>query len=801
MEGKKDQKIQKNIDIETGEEIPQNIPPKINNYMNDIKKPVAKTPVEQPEVNPTAPAPTAAPTAAPAPAPTAPPAPATESIKVQKQPKATEPMPKEEMQIPPKPASETLTIGQVKSGVTPTKPGVQKKIVNPAARKKALLGCFGAFAIIITIFLILAFIFIGQSGGETANPVAQLLGLDQALFINGLITLIHGTFIIMALVAFVFTMMSLVKVSTARKDDKVTRKKGLRNGIIGIAGFFIILFIWLFVYVYLDGKRAQSSPEILAPIITEPAETLSLTAPVEIRFDASNVPIDSRKYQIISYEWDFGDGEDGTSQIVSHNFENKGRFDVVLSITKREKSSGEETIDEYAVIVSIENQALTASFDADPQSGEAPLKVTFDASDSVDPDGNIDRYEWDFNDDGVFDDADGEIVKHTFEKIGKYTVALRVVSTTDEFNIVEKEIIVEEQAEPQAIISVVNEPNTYITGTSYIFKADEERSPNGKIVKYHWDFGDGSKSETTKTVSHVFNTEGTLEVVLTLTDEEGEEGEISKTIVVGAPQGVPKAKIETDPVASGVALKGATPFTVSFDGSGSTDSDNNIVDYEWDFDGDGVTDDFGSAVTHTYTSEGNYTVTLTISDADGNKGTASLAVQVEIQGVTAVISATPIEGSAPLTVDFDASGSTFGGGQIVGYEWDFDDGTAPKSGSSKISHKFSAIGSYNVEVTAIGGDGTKDTTTMLITVREIPLAACFSAVFETGVAPLNNTFDPGCTTGTVADYFWDFGDGGTSTGVKPTHSFSDPGEYTVSLEITDAENTVSTTQKIITVTE
>lgn len=777
MEGNKDQK---NIDIETGEEIPQNIQsedkPKINNYLNDIKKPAAPTPVEQPAVNPTAPAPSEPPT-------------------------PSEPMPKEEMQIPPRSSVEPQTIGQVKTGVLATKPGVQKKPVNPAARKKAILGCFGAFAFVVTIFLVMSFIFIGQSGGEVENPVAKLLGLDQAVFINGLITLIHGTFIFMALFAFVFTMMSLVKVSTARKDDKITRKKGLRNGMFGIVVFFIILIMWLFVYVYLDGKRAQGAAEILDPIITEPEITLNLSAPVEIRFDASNVPIDSRKYQIISYAWDFDDGEEGTSQIVSHNFENKGRFDVVLSVTKREKSTGEETVDEYAVIVSIENQALAAIFEADPQSGEAPLKVTFDASKSVDPDGTIDRYEWDFNEDGIFDDAEGEVVKHTFEKIGSYTVALRVVSTTDESNIAEKEIVVGEQEEPKATISVVNEPDTYIIGTSYIFKADNESSPNGKIVKYSWDFGDGSKLETTKTASHIFKNEGNLEVILTLTDEEGTEGEISKKITVGGPQGIPKAKIETDPAASGVALKGAAPFTVSFDGSGSTDSDDNIVDYEWDFDSDGKIDDFGKVVTHTYSAEGNYTTTLTVSDADGNAGTASIAVQVELQGVTATISASPVEGNVPLTVDFDASGSTFGGGQIVGYEWQFDDGTAPKSGSSKISHKFSAIGSYNVQVTAIGGDGTKDTASMLITVREIPLSACFSPVFETGTAPLNNTFDPGCTTGTVASYFWDFGDGGTSTAVKPAHSFATPGEYTVSLEVTDAENTVSTTKKTITVTE
>jgi PKD repeat protein len=94
-----------------------------------------------------------------------------------------------------------------------------------------------------------------------------------------------------------------------------------------------------------------------------------------------------------------------------------------------------------------------------------------------------------------------------------------------------------------------------------------------------------------------------------------------------------------------------------------------------------------------------------------------------------------------------------------------------------------------------------DTAEINITVREIPLEACFVSVFEEGPAPLETTFDPGCSTGTISSYFWEFGDGSTSTSVKPSHTYEEPGEYTASLELSDAENNISEAEITILVTE
>lgn len=686
---------------------------------------------------------------------------------------------------------------------TPTPPTRPKTgLPNPEARRKALLGCLGAFGSILIIFLVLSFVFLAQAD-KGPNPIAKLLGVNQGAFINGLITFIHIIFILIALTTFVFTMVGLFKASMAKKGDKETRKSGLRMSLTSGIVLLLVLIIWGIVFAYLDAKRVQLGPEITDPIVTTPEETLGLSAPIEIRFDGSNITFDKGKYKIASHEWDFGDESTGTGQIVTHTYEEKGTFTVKLTVKVEEKDTGEILeLGTFTKNVTITDEALAAIFSADPQSGEAPLEVKLDASESKDPDGKIDRYEWDFDEDGEFDDAEGIEAKKTFEKIGKYTISLRVTNSIGEFNISEKEIDVVKAEEPEPKITVVDEPKEYLVGVNYVFKADESTSPNGKIEKYEWDFGDGSEKEETKSASHTFNQQGTYEIKLKVTDEEDKEAEVTLKITVGAAKGAPKPVINTDPVfAEGdLALTGKVPFTVIFDAKQTTDNDNNVIDYAWDF-GDGTENGVGETATHTFNSEGTFTVILTVTDADDNEGKATIGVKVEQQGIVTDLKADKVEGNVPLTVNFDATGSTYNEGQITSYKWDFGDNSGSKLGASTISHKYTSIGTFPATVTIIGSDNSTATATVNITVREIPLQACFTSVFEKGPAPLETSFDSSCSSGTIKNYFWDFGDGETSTSAKPTHVFEKAGNYTVRLEVSDAGNTVSKAEVEINVTE
>ncbi|HMR01096.1 MAG TPA: PKD domain-containing protein, partial [Candidatus Gracilibacteria bacterium] len=152
------------------------------------------------------------------------------------------------------------------------------------------------------------------------------------------------------------------------------------------------------------------------------------------------------------------------------------------------------------------------------------------------------------------------------------------------------------------------------------------------------------------------------------------------------------------------------------------------------------------------------------------------------------------------TVTFDASSSSYPTGQIVSYEWDFGDGSPKRIDVAQVTYKYTKIGTFTASVTAIASDNTRSTTEIPINVRPVPLTACFSALPESGQAPLEVEFDPNCSSGTVASYSWDFGDGSSTKTRKPTHVFNTPGSYSVVLEVADNQNVIDTFTKNILVT-
>jgi len=151
---------------------------------------------------------------------------------------------------------------------------------------------------------------------------------------------------------------------------------------------------------------------------------------------------------------------------------------------------------------------------------------------------------------------------------------------------------------------------------------------NDTIIKYEWNFGDGTPkvTETTPTTTHVFTEVGTYTVTLNVTDNEGLWCLTSKPITIKPPTG-PTASFTWSPSAPGVNQ------TVTFDASESLPGWNGtaqtpIISYEWNF-GDGNTTIVTTpTITHIYTIEGNYTVTLIVTDTNGLQDNETLILTV-----------------------------------------------------------------------------------------------------------------------------------------------------------------------------
>ncbi len=262
-------------------------------------------------------------------------------------------------------------------------------------------------------------------------------------------------------------------------------------------------------------------------------------------------------------------------------------------------------------------------------------------------------------------------------------------------------------------VGVNNPPNAAITATPTSgdapllvnFDASGSSDPENDPLTYDWDFGNGATS-TGETTSYTYNTPGVYTVTLTVTDTSSNTSIATTNITVidNTPQ-PPTAIITTN------TTSGEAPLAVTFDGSGSTDPNGETLTYTWDF-GDGNTAT-GATASNTYTTVGTYTATLTVSDGTfTDVTTVTIAV---VNGVpTAVFTATPSSGQAPLVSSFDASGSSDPNGDPLTYTWDFGDGNTATGVSA--TNTYNNNGTYTVVLTVDDGMGGTDTYTQTIAV-------------------------------------------------------------------------------------
>ncbi len=233
----------------------------------------------------------------------------------------------------------------------------------------------------------------------------------------------------------------------------------------------------------------------------------------------------------------------------------------------------------------------------------------------------------------------------------------------------------------------------------------------GDISSYSWEFGDGSKA-TGSLVSHNYSVAGTYTATLLVANKNGDTRKISTTITAlpsnTYPQ-PPKAIISSSTAA------GNAPLLVSFDGSASTTVNLPIAKYSWTFgDGSSAT---GKTVSHSFTTAGTYYTELTIVDSKGltNKVSTPIIIVGSVstnKKPNAVISASPLQGTAPLTVSFDGSKSSDPDGTIVQYNWNFGDGATATGPTNQ--HTYKNPGTYTASLQVTDNQGETASATKVI---------------------------------------------------------------------------------------
>ncbi|RKT47461.1 PKD domain-containing protein [Thiocapsa rosea] len=162
-----------------------------------------------------------------------------------------------------------------------------------------------------------------------------------------------------------------------------------------------------------------------------------------------------------------------------------------------------------------------------------------------------------------------------------------------------------------------------------------------------------------------------------------------------------------------------------------------------------------------------------LCSAFSNEVVASVPYAPPVAG----FSATNLSGVAPLTVIFSDTSS----GAISGWTWDFGDGSSSTAASP--THVYGVPGKYNVSliVTGPGGQDTETRSGYVSVAHPAPIAD-FNSDVVSGVAPLTVRFSDS-SSGAVSGWAWDFGDGNSSSEASPTHTYTIPGTYSVSLVV------------------
>lgn len=396
---------------------------------------------------------------------------------------------------------------------------------------------------------------------------------------------------------------------------------------------------------------------------------------------------------------------------------------------------------------------LKADFSADTTIGCSPLFVNFKDIST----GNPASWLWDFGNGNTSTLQNPQAV---YTHSGTYTVKLTVSNglTSDE---VTKEAFITVADTPYVNFLVSPATGCYPLNVSF---KDGSSTNFGSIQNWLWDFGDGTLSHDPNP-SHIYDNAGKFNVALSVTNTAGCIGSVTQKAAVVTNKGI-KATFSADRTFSC-----SSPLTVHFT---TPESDQNTVTYLWDF-GDGAQGS-GSSPSHTYTQNGIYSVRLTAYVVAGCTDTTIREDYIHI-GTFKPDFQLPT-GCANVALPFKNTSSPEPDSAV----WYFSDGAVARG--LNVTHIFQSSGVYEVKMISIYGT-CRDSVTKSITVSASPKAAFSTDNRIFCSKPASVSFND--ESQGPASWFWQFGDGKTSTLQRPVHAYQSTGNFDVKLLVTNKD--------------
>ena len=464
-------------------------------------------------------------------------------------------------------------------------------------------------------------------------------------------------------------------------------------------------------------------------------DPLSGCEPLTVQFtDLSSSNVDS-------YAWTFEGGTPATSSSANPEvtYSNAGLFDVQLVVSNEQ---GNDTLlleDAIEVLPSVEANFSFIIND---------LEVSFTQESQ-----NADTYAWDFGDGNS---STLPNPSHTYAQDGIYTVELIAEGFCGSDTIT---VEIEIATLPQADFSF--DP---LSGCEPLIVQFTDLS-SSNVDSYAWTFEGGTPATSTTSSPEVtYTNAGLFDVQLIVSNEQGND-----TLIL-------EDAIEVDPLAIADFSYIINGTDVSF-----TQEAQNADTYSWEF-GDGNISTQPNP-THTYLLDGTYEVILEVGNGCGLDQDTQL-VEIVTEPV-AQINADTTSGCAVLEVQFDCP--TY---NAQTYEWTFEGGVPATSTLQNPSVEYPNGGVFDVQLIVSNPAGSD---TLLL---EQYIDALAQPISDWSFTSVNLNVDFISNAQFADTYFWDFGDGNTSTESDPSHLYSSSGVYTVSLIVENSCGVDTSTQVI-----
>jgi gliding motility-associated-like protein len=465
--------------------------------------------------------------------------------------------------------------------------------------------------------------------------------------------------------------------------------------------------------------------------------TPSCVLPLTVKF--SDVSVGKN---IVSWQWDFGDGNTSGAKDPSHIYTQSGTFDVRLVVTN---SSG--CTDTLTRVKLINAGNLKAAIDAqDSYCANQTVRIGNVAT----PQGSLDSTIWRVSDGSVYRTKD--LVK-VFTNPGTYTIT-QIVWWLGCVDSVSK------------TVNIIPSP-----GSDFTASPNESCKPpltvnftntNSGATLLLWDFGNGQTS-TDPSPSITYNSYGNFTVKMVVRNSSGC---VDTVVKAGA------VKINPPNITGilGLPYDGCFPYSATFDPQVTTPEP--IASYRWDF-GDG-TSSTDKNPSKTYTVEGDYRVTLIVATASGCADTIRMQVRGSAKPKADFV-AQPLITCPSKEVNFQSLST----GNITRWSWFFGDGGT--SNKESTAYLYNDTGNMTVKL-VVYNNGCADSLIRQQYVYVYPPLAVFLDSFS--CADQSTHFFTNKSIGALT-WRWYFGDGDSTNSWDAIHQYKDTGRYNVRLVVAD----------------